>query len=408
MQNALLFSPDLEGHRQVYIYIFVDILQELGFKIYIACNDKQEANNSFYIDKLKENCAIIFFDTSIYDKGGLNIKLQEFLDLQNTLQTDLTIFLEADHHFSLFISQIYLRKRLRGKVIGLFMRPFFYYNDLSIIDQLRRLKHLPERWRNDEKLFYKFFLKKFYLLDVPLTLDENLISSHPKFKWLPDVFQKYAEDIIKSEKTEDRIWIERLNKFKESNRGKFVFLYFGTAQNRRGYDTLLNLAEKTGECFVHCGLRNNFEEFDYDINTLRSSLNSEGRLFETDQYLTDPLTIKYFFKSISHLVLPYKKFYGSSGIMLQALELGIPVLTPDSGIIGYRTSKYNLGLTYEDSNFHSLEKQFKRFKNIDPNSFEKSIKSYMHFQSTAQLKDVLINCFRTKELESSSILLASD
>jgi hypothetical protein len=185
-----------------------------------------------------------------------------------------------------------------------------------------------------------------------------------------------------------------LKAFKEKNPNRFMFLYFGTAQSRRGYDTLLRLTEETGGCFIHCGLRDEKVHFDLDTKQIRSSLSSTDRLFETNEFIEDPYCIEFFFKSVSHLILPYHNFLGSSGVMLQALEFGIPVLAPATAIIGYRIKKYNLGMTFTDNNFNSLKEQFFGFKETLPFSYQKDIKIYMKLQSTEQLKNVLINSFK--------------
>jgi hypothetical protein len=399
MPTALIFSPDLDGHRQVYVFVIVDVLQELGFKIVVAGNKKQRTSNSFYVDKLKKKPEVTIIDTSNYTDGGLEISFLEFLELQNRYKADLTIFPEADNHFPLFISQVFRKKnRLRGKVVGIFMRPFYYYRENFFLDKLRFLKHFPSRWKNDEQLFYEFFLKQFSLLDVALSIDENFVSHHPYFNWLPDVFQQYAELIVHDEKPEQRIWIERLNEFKEKNSQRFPVLYFGTAQKRRGYDTLLKLAQESESCFIHCGLKDDRVKFDYDTNEIRSQLEKEGRLFETNQYIEDSLCIEYFFKSVTHLILPYEIFFGSSGIMLQALNFGIPVLSSENGIIGHRIKKYSLGKTYVENGFASLKNGFDSYKKLDPHRFEDDIKSYMDFQTPDQLKKVLINSFTANEI----------
>ena len=399
-QNALIFSPGLDGHRQVYVFVIAQILKELGFNIYILGNTREITPTSFYcISKLREESNITIIDTSKYPKDGFEISIQDFLDLQNTIKPSLTIFPEADCHLRLLISQVFRKKnRLRGKTVGIFMRPFFYYHEkMSIVDKLKYIKHLTPRLKKDESLFYDFFLKRFPILDTALCIDEKFVANHSYIKWLPDVFQQYTESILKEEKSEERIWIEKLDQFTEKNKNKFHFLYFGTAQYRRGYDILLNLAQKTGGCFIHCGLMNNNTKSDYNTSDLRSSLSKDGRLFETNQYLSDSLTIKHFFKSVSHLVLPYRKFYGSSGVMLQALELGIPVLAPDIGIIGYRITKHNLGMTFNTQDMNSLETQFDHFKNINPQSFKKDIDTYMNFQTIEQLKSVLVNSFKSSD-----------
>lgn len=290
--------------------------------------------------------------------------------------------------------------------MGIFMRPFYYYRPKRFMNRLKFIKHLSSRWNTDEEFFYKFFLKRFSLLDVSLCIDDNFVSNNPNFIWLPDVFQQYAEKIIKADKKyEQRHWIEKLNVFKEKNKERFPFFYFGTAQYRRGYDTILKLAYETGGCFIHCGLRDNDAKFIYDTDKIIASLKNENRFFETNQYIDDPLCIKYFFRSVSHLILPYRNFFGSSGVMLQALEYGIPVLAPNIGVIGYRIKKYRLGSTYHDSDFNSLKCQLEKFQRIDPNLFENDIKAYMNLQSTKQLINVLTNSFlsTSKELNQPKL-----
>jgi len=398
MANALIYSPGFDGHRQVYVFVMANILKELGFNIYIAGDTKQIITNSFYIDKLKSNPEITILDTSSYGKGGLEITAAEFVEIQNVCKTDLTVFAFADHHITLFISQIFKTKnKFRGRIVGIFMQPFHFYQKTGFWDKLRYLKHLPSRWREDDQLFYNFFLKQFSLLDCALCIDEYFVAHHNKFVWLPDVFQNYAELIVKDEKSEQRIWIKKLDDFKEKNKDRFCFFYFGTAQFRRGYDTLLKLCLDTGGCFIHCGLRDDSVNYSYDTNDLRSELKKDERLFETNQYIADPSTIEYFFKSVTHLVLPYRNYCGSSGVMLQALDYGIPVLAPEDGITGYRIKKYELGLTYDGSKASYLSTQFDYFKGLNPQKFEENIKNYMSYQTSDQLKSVLINAFTGSE-----------
>lgn len=390
MPNALIYSPDFDGHRQVYVFVLSHILIKKGFKIHIAGNTKQNLLNSFYLDQLRKNPEISFIDTSMYNEGGLKITLLEFLSLQNQCSSDLTFFAEADNHISLFVSQIRKDNRLRGRLAGIFLRPFYYYEKTSIREKLRHIKHLPVRWKDDVMLFHEFFLTRFHLLDAAVYLDENFVDHHKYSYWMPDVFQEYADAIVKDRKSEQRSWIYKLEDFKAKNKGRFMFLYFGTSQYRRGYDTLLKLAAKNDGCFIHCGLNIGSDKYVLDIDEFRSLLNREGRLFETNQYIEDPFCIEYFFKSISHMVLPYRNFYGSSGVMLQALSFGIPVLAPENGIIGYRIKKFQLGSIYNETKGPSLDKEFDKFIKLDPATFKENIRDYMNYQSVEKLEKTLM------------------
>jgi hypothetical protein len=393
MSNALIYSPSFDGHRQVYLFVLSDILSKLGFKIFIAGNNQRVLSNSFYVDKLRNNSDIKFIDTSIYADEGFDITHDEFIAIQNENEIDLTIFAEADNHISLLVSQIKDKARFRGKLTGIFLRPFYYYEKLSLVDKIRYIKRLPSRWKKDEKLFFEFLLKRYKLLDTAFFIDEKYISDHEHFQWLPDVFQQSADLIVQDEKSGQRIWIEKLEEFKNKNKGKFMFFYFGTPQPRRGYDRLLKMAEDNDGCFVHCGLLDTSARFKYDVESYRSSLKQKGRLFETNEYIEDPACIEYFFKSVSHILLPYRNFFGSSGVMLQALSYGIPILTPEKGIIGYRTKKYKLGSTYNDKHESALDIQYKNFKELDPKLFDKNIEYYMSFQTAENLNKILFNTF---------------
>ncbi len=83
MPNALIYSPDFDGHRQVYVFVLAHVLKEKGFKIFIAGDTRKNYFNSFYIDQLKRSADTYFIDSSKYSESGLNISPSEFLELQN-------------------------------------------------------------------------------------------------------------------------------------------------------------------------------------------------------------------------------------------------------------------------------------------------------------------------------------
>ena len=386
MTHALIYSPGFDGHRQLYVFVLTRILNDLGYFVHIAGNRAQNVSNSFYINELEKWPDVEIIDTSEYPEGGLGITHSQFFKLQVTFKVDLTIFPEADHHLELLLSQWPGRgKRLRGRVYGIFLRPFYFYRKLGAIDKLKYLKHLPSRWKKDDRLFHELLLDRLSLLDGAVYLDENYVRHHTRRMWIPDMFQQYADSVIQKTDREQRRWIQVLEEFMIRNAGRFVFLYFGTAQARRGYDIVMNLAEKNAGCFIHCGLRNEKERYSYDLNKLRLSLDSNGTLLETNQFIEDPLCVEAFFKAATHLILPYRDFYGSSGVMLQALNYGIPVLSPRRGIIGHRIEKYGLGLTYNEIDPADLDAMFDLFRNQAPQSFKEKIESYMTYQTSSNL-----------------------
>ena len=89
MSNALIYSAGFDGHRQVYVFVLSKILKESGYKVFIAGNICEELSDSTYLNKLKEDSAIDFIDTSGYDEGGLKINLAEII---NTLIIPCRLF----------------------------------------------------------------------------------------------------------------------------------------------------------------------------------------------------------------------------------------------------------------------------------------------------------------------------
>jgi len=391
LKNALIYSSSFDGHRQVYVFVIGDVLLKLGFKLFVAGNFSGNFKSTFYLDRLLTNQNISKIDTSVYPDNGGGITNKAFIELQKKYNIELTVFCDADNHIPLFISQILPKnKRFVGKTVGIFLRPFYIYYNLNLINNLRYFKQLKSVWQSDIRFFHEVLNPYCGLVHETLQLDDYFVSKHKKTTWLPDVFQQYADKLITEEYSSQRIWIRKLDDFKNANKGLFFLLYFGTEQPRRGYDQLMKLAVDHNACFIHCGLRNNKYNYEYNVKDLRQVLKDRNHLFETNEYITDPICIEYFFKSVSHLILPYDNFYGSSGVMLQALSYGIPILVPDIGLIGYRVKKYNLGLTYIPN---SIDKQFLRFVGISNENYRKSIDEYMQFQNADLLEEVLKNSF---------------
>lgn len=392
MSNALIYSAGFDGHRQVYVFVLSEILKKLNYKVFIAGNIYEKLPDSTFLDKLKEDRSIDFIDTFSCTDKGLKINLSEIINIQISNKIGLTIFAEGDHHIQVFTSQLFEKheNRLAGKNVAIFLRPFYSYRKLGFIGWLRYLKGLKTSFYKDERIFHSVLLRWSKLLDTCLYIDEFFTSRHSFSTWLPDVFQQYAETIITEEYAAQRRWIPMLQDFKAKNDGNFIFLYFGTSQKRRGYDLLLKLAVEEKACFIHCGLNSSGEKYENEVDMLKLDLAKTGRLLETNEYISDPSCIESFFKSATHIVLPYRNFYGSSGVMLQALTYGIPVLVPKGGLMAYRVKKHKLGMLYNGTE-RSLIKKFSKFRKTSPKDYSINIEKYMRSQTNEKLEEVLKN-----------------
>jgi len=74
----------------------------------------------------------------------------------------------------------------------------------------------------------------------------------------------------------------------------------------------------------------------------------------------------------------------------------MPILGPDSGLIGYRIKKNGLGETYEYGNINDLYQQWKYFKQKPLDQYSSAIRKYIKQFNAASLSE----CIRIVLLEN--------
>ena len=63
--------------------------------------------------------------------------------------------------------------------------------------------------------------------------------------------------------------------------------------------------------------------------------------------------------------------------MLQALELGKPVLTHGNGLLGWRVRTYGLGATYRRGDVEDLRRQWRAFREEPAARYAEAIRGFM-------------------------------
>jgi hypothetical protein len=159
-----------------------------------------------------------------------------------------------------------------------------------------------------------------------------------------------------------------------------VLLYFGTGAWYKGYDCFLKLAQTDGNAFaLHAGAPERGEKgksYLYDVEDMRHALLRQGRLFETNAFIESDDLISLLFRSIGRFVSTHRLTL-SSGTVLQALELGKSVLTPDAGLVGWRTREYRLGTTHAYGNMEDLASTWAAFKSGTFDADPQDLRSFM-------------------------------
>jgi hypothetical protein len=217
------------------------------------------------------------------------------------------------------------------------------------------------------------------LLDAALCLDEVFVGTHGRpYEWLPDIFASFdAEDWSLDEA--ECAWLRRLQEFRSRDAQANMLVYYGSAQARRGYPLLMRLAVDLEARFVHCGARPPVADQSGELARLRERLAERGALLETDTYLPGFAVAREFMRVAPCAVLPYHRHYVSSGVMLQALDAGRPVLVPARGLMAWRTRTFGLGHTFAEGTYEDLRRETLRLMSETPAAYAPRIERFMGF-----------------------------
>jgi hypothetical protein len=367
MKRILLYSPDVVGHPRVYCRVIADALAGQPCELIVAMgfSDEVGLKDSPDLQPLVSRPRVNLIDTRRFSRSGKpNLRAEELLALQTQYRIDTTLFIEADKS-NAELERIAAGEapRLRGRNLGIFANTAEWYPGEDSFTGQRRtlwaptlrttLGNIKRALFNRQQSVGRFFEKTIIgskVLDEVLVKDERLASwrGNP-VHWMPEI-SRAAQATETPEEAADFLQGQaRLNAFLASNPGREPVLYFGDAAHYKGYDLFLEFVATTPlTCAIHAGRLNSKQQgaaFVYDVDGLRQQLMREGRLFETNCYIHTQRLKELFFGAV-RLYLTTHRLALSSSTVIQALELGKPVLVPDRGLLGYRVRKNNLGDVY--------------------------------------------------------------
>jgi len=382
--RVILFSPGMDGHRQVYVRAFADVLLSAGCRVCVVGDLSQGASRAglVHLRPLFTDRRVDFLSTEDEPRNGLDVGLAWVRELVAGYRADVIVFMEADNHLGLLSAQAASRSRIPARRVGVFLRSTNYARKRaahkSTRQSLSRLAHLPVSWRTDAKVFHEYLVPRFHVLDEALCLDEAFALPGRGYRWLPDIDGLSVDSEDQDES--DREWLRRVDKLIRDSGSSRVVLYYGTPQLRRGYDLLVRLAYEVEGCFVHCGLPAADADLINDTHVLLGKLADSGRLFETREYIESFSVMRGFLERCRSVPLPYRRHLGSSGVMLQALRAGRPVIVDEAGLMGERVTKHHLGLTIQGGDFDELVAAFLKLEEMGASAFADDIADFVtHF-----------------------------
>lgn len=373
--TALIVSPSLQGHRLTYCRVLTGFLHDLGFDVAVAGHTADPAvADDPWLAGLDHYPGVRVRDLGV--APGLPLTLHDLATTIGDVGADVTVLTEADD----LIRPLGERFRrgapaLRGRIIALFIRSTNYIHRPlpSVMSRTKgRLKDLRDD-RVSSRVFLEKLLVRRGLVDAALVLDERFAVTHASVcSWLPDIYHEFdaqdGDDNLETVKWRERLAGEAID--------RPVLVYIGPSQARRGYYTLLRLAYEEDAFFLHCGEVDE-EPADALSVKLRRELERRHSLLETRARYLSPDTADVFLRAARCVVLPYRRHEGSSGVMLQALAAGRPVLVPDRGLMAWRVRRFGLGETFREDDYADMRRAFRRLQARGFEPYEAATRDFM-------------------------------
>lgn len=373
MRRILLYSPDVIGHPRVYCRVIADALrgEECELVVAMGFSDQAELADSPDVQPLASRERVQLIDTRDHSAAHRpHLTAEEIGALQKAMGIDTTLFIEADK------SADELRRiasgdapRLQGRNLGIFAKTAEWYPGEDSFTGARKTLRAPtlrttlgnikravfDR-RNSVRYFYERTILGSRVLDEVITKDERLSGWHgPPVYWMPEISRPAASDDAGFEETR-----AAFDRFRAQNAGREPLLYFGDAAFYKGYDLFLKFAVEMPNAYViHPGRTYDPQQrawFVYDVEALREQLRAEGRLFETNEYVHSNRLKDLFFGAIRVYVTTHRLALSSSTV-IQAAELGKPVLAPFRGLLGYRVKANDIGAVYRYGDLEDLKRK---------------------------------------------------
>jgi hypothetical protein len=419
MHRVLLYSPDVIGHPRVYCRVIADALKDepcelvvaMGFTDEVGLKESPDLQPLAFREKLQ------LIDTRTFSESKApHLTAEELVKLQAHFGVDTTLFIEADKSNAQF-TRIAAGQapRLLGRNLGIFANTAEWYPGEDSFTGERRgliaptvrttlgnVKRALFNRRQSLPYFYERILIGAKVLDEILVKDERLARwrGHP-VSWMPEISRPAASPETREEAEEYERRRTELGGFLKANSGREPVLYFGDAAYYKGYDLFLEFVATTPSvCAIHAGrtydaLQRSY--FQCDVEALRAQLTREGRLYETNSYVHSQRLKELFFGSI-RVYLTTHRLALSSSTVIQALELGKPVLVPDRGLLGYRVRTNALGSVYRYEDMEDLRRQAQSLWSSDLSDFARTTVSFWERFSD----DAIRTFFAAKLSESSS------
>jgi hypothetical protein len=386
MKSILIFCPDITGHRHLYCRRFIEYFRSRNVQVTLATAGRwcgaEKLGKPLFEETIDKTLLHVFNHDDVEYINLQNyghecvgsikqgIHLCKSRDINHMFHVDADLYRlplslgegsedGISHHLVLIITEFIdlvdqisfekevlngfraLRhKKRRNQILGSRLDVVEKFPRLSrkIIERLAKRKDIKSIISTDERI------GQILPLNISLILPEigssrwELEVSEP-----PDEFSHRV--------------INQVENFLLSHPFKKVFSMLGDLEKRKGYDMLLGIcAEDPDAVCIRIGRTKPNYTSDWFSVENKETLIQEDRLLEVDSYVASWKVFDRVLSSQTISVLPYRNFYRTSGMFVDSLLSGLPVVVPEKGLMGHRVQTLGLGTTFRNGDLPDLRR----------------------------------------------------
>jgi len=380
--HVLLYEPRTEGHHLTFLKHVTEDLLAAGYRLTLAIDVRPEPFERIraeMADLLKQVSVIPVGNTS----GGLtgSGKAASVAGCLTRAGADLAFLDTFDEIGSAVMRRAAVGLmppvNLHGRLAGIYHRPrFLESSDRSVKSWIKAVGF--------RRLLCGGWFSHLLLVDPYL---------HAEFKSRqPDAPVFYLPDAYPDDFTADR---EQARQQFGLPRDKRAFLFYGVPHRRKGLPLVIEamLAMSTDTpAFLICAGR---QPEDARVAAGIAQLASQGRACVIDRYVTTQEE-KQLFAAADVVLLPYRKHYGGSGVLVRAVGAGVPVVASDEGLLGRFVRDYALGLLFRSGDLLALRASIERMALASPSEmslWQAAARAVAPLWSRQAFRDALLGSF---------------
>jgi glycosyltransferase involved in cell wall biosynthesis len=352
--HILVFEPRVEGHHLGYLKAITEDLLAAGHRLTLAVDTSAAA-----YEKIKTELAGLLSRVSVVSAyGDSNGKpssgsiVPRIAALLARSQANLLFMPNLDEVGSAMLRRAAVGwmppSELRGRLGGIWHRPRFLgpagFSPNQHLKALGFTRLLRGNW-----------FSQILVLDPYLHADFMRREPAAPVSFLPDF---YPADFAS-----DRAAARREIGLPDDRR---VFLFYGGGYRRKGLDLAVRamLAINKGEAaFLLCAGQ---QPEDCDIGQGLERLVGEGRAKVINRYIFNEEE-RQLFAASDAVLLPYRRHFGISGVLVRAIGAGLPVIASDEHLLGRLVRERGLGTLFPSGDVVALKAAIERMAQAPDN-----------------------------------------